>query len=207
VPSRLPSRDLALVVTFAALIAVLGLPGQVTPFGGAVPVTAQTLGVMLAGSLLGARRGALAVLVFLVLVALGLPLLAGGRGGLAVFTRPSAGYLLGWVAGAWVVGRLIEANHRPWGRFALAWALVANVVGGIVVVYAVGIPVQARLLSLPLPAAAVQAWVFLPGDLLKVVVAAGITRAVARGYPPAIGRAPESASARTPAPSSGADDS
>src|SRR5437868_3508606 len=61
---RLPARDLALVATFAALIAVLGLPGQLNLFGNAVPVTAQTLGVMLAGALLGARRGALAVLVF-----------------------------------------------------------------------------------------------------------------------------------------------
>ena len=51
--------------------------------GNPVPITLQTMGVMLAGSVLGARRGALAVLTFLALVAAGLPLLAGGRGGLA----------------------------------------------------------------------------------------------------------------------------
>ena len=177
---RLPARDLALVATFAALIAALGLPGQITPFGNAVPITAQTLGVMLAGSLLGARRGALAALVFLALVAAGLPLLAGGRGGLGVFTRPSAGFVVGFVAGAWAVGWLLE---RWRGRFALAWAVVANVVGGVLVVYALGVPVQAWVTGLPLDTVLVASWVFVPGDLVKAVVAALVARAVHRGYP------------------------
>ena len=178
--SPLSSRDLALVATFAALIAVLGLPGQVSPFGGAVPITAQTLGVMLAGSVLGARRGALSVLVLLALVAAGLPLLAGGRGGLGVFASPSAGYLAGWVVGAWVVGRLTELWQ---GRPALAWSLAANIAGGILVVYAVGVPVQAWVLDVPLPAALATSAVFLPGDLLKAVLAAVLAGAVRRGYP------------------------
>src|ERR1035437_7655718 len=97
---RLSSRDLALVASFAALIAVLGLPGGVPVFGNAVPVTLQSMGIMLAGSILGWKRGALSVLVLLVLVAAGLPLLSGGRGGLGVFAGPSFGYLIGWVLGA-----------------------------------------------------------------------------------------------------------
>ena len=73
------TRDLALVAAFAALIAALGVvPAlQILPVG--APITAQTLGVMLAGSVLGARRGALAVTTFLVLVAAGLPLLPPSR--------------------------------------------------------------------------------------------------------------------------------
>jgi biotin transport system substrate-specific component len=180
VPNRLSSRDLALVATFAAFIAVLGLPGQLTPFGQAVPITAQTLGVMLAGSLLGSRRGGLAALVFLVLVAAGLPLLAGGRGGLGVFTGPSAGFALGFAPGAWAVGRLVE----QWpGRFAFAWVLLAHVVGGVLVVYALGIPVQARVTGLPLDVVLTKSWVFVPGDLVKAVLATLVARAVARGYP------------------------
>src|SRR5664280_3397277 len=73
VKKRLSSRDLALVASFAALIAVLGLPGGIPVFGNAVPVTLQSMGVMLAGSILGWKRGALSVLVLLVLVAAGLP--------------------------------------------------------------------------------------------------------------------------------------
>jgi biotin transport system substrate-specific component len=177
---RLPARDLALIATFAALIAVLGVPGQLNLFGNAVPVTAQTLGVMLAGSLLGAWRGALAVLTFCVLVLLGLPLLAGGRGGLGVLTSPSAGYFLGFTAGAFVVGALMGLWR---GRFALGWALVANVVGGILVIYAIGIPLQAWITGLPLTAVVVKSAVFLPGDLIKAVVAAVVARGVVRAYP------------------------
>src|ERR1039458_3857102 len=89
--NRLGSRDLALVASFAALIAVLGLPGGIPVFGNAVPVPLQALGVMLAGLVLGWRRGALSVVVLLVLVAAGLPLLSGGRGGLGGFAGPRVG--------------------------------------------------------------------------------------------------------------------
>src|SRR5690349_19707549 len=81
-PLALDAGDAARVATFAALIAALGMPGSVALFGNAVPITLQTLGVMLAGTILGAWRGALAVATFLALAAAGLPVLAGGRGGL-----------------------------------------------------------------------------------------------------------------------------
>ena len=63
---------------------------------------------MLAGGLLGSRLGALSQLIFLLIVGVGAPLLAGGRGGLGVFVGPSAGYLLGYIIGAFVIGYLIE---------------------------------------------------------------------------------------------------
>ena len=69
--------DLARIAVFAALIIVLGT--ITVPLPGGVPITAQTLGVMLAGLVLGARRAPLAILVVLVLAAVGLPVLAGGR--------------------------------------------------------------------------------------------------------------------------------
>ena len=85
-------RNLTLVALFAALIAALALIPKFS-LGFGVPITAQTLGVMLCGTVLGAKRGTLAVLLFLVLVAIGLPLLAGGRGGLGSFMLPSSGFL------------------------------------------------------------------------------------------------------------------
>ena len=85
---RSTSRDLALVATFAGVVAALGLVPAFTPPGFTVPITAQSLGVMLAGAILGARRGFLSLALLLVLVAVGLPLLAGGRGGLGVFADP-----------------------------------------------------------------------------------------------------------------------
>ena len=179
--NRLSARDLALVSSFAALIAVLGLPGSVQLFGNAVPITLQTLGVMLAGSILGWKRGALSVLVLLVLVAAGLPLLSGGRGGLAVFYGPSAGYLIGWVFGAAVIGWLVQ---RRLPAYPMWWGGLANVLGGIGAVYLVGIPVQAAVTHTSgLVATATSAAMFLPGDAVKVVIATAVASAVHRGYP------------------------
>lgn len=73
-----PARDLAQIAVFAALIIALGLPGQITVGSSGVPITLQTLGVMLAGALLGVRRGVLSVATVIVL-GLALPVLAGGR--------------------------------------------------------------------------------------------------------------------------------
>ncbi|GAA3679530.1 BioY family transporter [Nonomuraea antimicrobica] len=180
---KLATRTLARVAVFAALIAVLGLPGSLNVFGNAVPITLQTLGVMLAGAILGSWRGALAVVVLLVLVAAGLPLLAGGRGGLGAFTGPSAGFLLGWVPGAAVTGWLVErAGHRP----SLPWLLVACVVGGIGVIYLIGIPVQALVTGAPLGATALLSLMFLPGDLAKAVLAAVVAGGTQRAYPDAV---------------------
>lgn len=183
-PTRLPARDLALVAVFAALIAALGLVPALQPFPGIAPITAQTLGVMLAGSILGARRGALAVLTFLVLVAAGLPLLTPSavrpQGGLAVFTSLTAGFLLGWVLGAWVIGYLVE--HRP-ARWTRGWIVAANAVGGMGVIYLVGVPVMALMGKLPFGKALALSAVYLPGDAVKVLISALVTAAVLRGYP------------------------
>jgi biotin transport system substrate-specific component len=178
------ARDLALIAVFAAFIAALGTAGTLTPVGDAAPITAQTLGVMLAGSILGGRRGALAVLTFLVLVAAGLPLLAPSpsrpSGGLGVFTGLTGGFLAGWVAGAWVIGRLVELGPR---RFVVGWIAVANVIGGIVVVYAFGVPVMAWVTGMSLVHTLTISAIYLPGDLIKVVATAVVARGVHRGYP------------------------
>ena len=97
-------RELMYVTMFAAIMGVLGLLPPIMLAFTPVPITLQSLGVMLSGSVLGARLGpkyaALSQLVFMLLVAIGLPLLSGGRGGIGVFFGPSGGYLLGYVAGA-----------------------------------------------------------------------------------------------------------
>ncbi|MBO3662445.1 biotin transporter BioY [Microbacterium stercoris] len=184
--ARLEARDLARVAIFAAIIIVLGIAGQVPlPFG--VPVTLQTLGVMLAGIVLGARRGALAVLVVLVLTAVGLPVLAGGRGGLGVFAGPTVGYLVGWLPGVVVTGLIARA-----GRARIRWwrAALGGLVGGVIVVYAfgtLGLVLVAGLSSLD---ALVSNVAFLPGDALKSLLAGVLAAAVWRAYPPAFAFAP-----------------
>jgi biotin transport system substrate-specific component len=117
----------------------------------------------------------------LALVAAGLPLLAGGRGGLGVFAGASAGYLVGWVLGALVIGWLVQ---RKLPRYPLWWGGLANVVGGIGIVYAVGIPVAAAVTATSgLLATAVAAIAYLPGDIGKVVIATSVAAAVHRAVP------------------------
>lgn len=184
---RSSSRDLALIATFAGVIAALGLVPAFLPPGFPVPITAQTLGVMLAGSILGARRGFLSVVLLLVLVAVGLPLLAGGRGGLGAFATPSVGFLVGWPLAALVIGWLVG---RGGSTYHLAWGLVANVVGGIVVMYVAGILGIALVADVSIQAAVVSTWVFVPGDLVKAVVASMVARGVHAAYPGLLGTAP-----------------
>lgn len=177
---RSSSRDLALIAIFAGIVAALGIVPAFTPPGFSVPITAQSLGVMLAGSVLGARRGALSLVLFLTLVATGLPLLAGGRGGLGVFAGASVGFLLAWPVAAYVTGWLSE---RAGPTYKLHWGVVANIVGGIVIVYVGGILGMAAVLDLSLPAAAVATWIYIPGDAVKVVIAALVARGVHAAYP------------------------
>src|SRR5699024_7681850 len=105
---RFAARDLAQVAVFAALIIVLGFPGQFTVGSAGVPITLQTLGVMLAGAILGWRKGVASVLVVIVL-SLGLPILAGWRTGLSSLAGPTAGFLIGWIPAVLVIGALTQA--------------------------------------------------------------------------------------------------
>lgn len=172
-------RNIALVALFAALIAVLGLIPKLTLAAG-IPITAQSLGVMLCGTVLGARRGALAVLLLLLMVALGLPLLAGGRGGLGVFAGPTVGFLVGWVLGAWATGWLTSRLRMlPLG---LAAGLAAAL-GGIVVIYLPGLVGMVVILDMTPQAALVSMLAFLPGDLIKAALAGTITASLARARP------------------------
>jgi biotin transport system substrate-specific component len=194
---RLDATDLARVAVFAAIVAVLGLPGGISVFG-SVPITAQTLGVMLAGAILGPWLGALSMAVLLALVALGLPLLSGGTGGLGVFVGPTAGYLFGWIAGAFVIGLIVHAGNRTpvWWR-----TLLGMLVGGILVVYAFGVPVTSLVLRLPLDVIATSSLVFVPGDLAKAVIATAIVMTLVRAYPRAFRRTWEA-----PRPAAAAED-
>lgn len=181
------SRDLALVAVFTGVVAALGLVPAFTPPGSGVPITAQSLGVMLAGAVLGARRGAWSLLLFLGLVAVGLPLLAGGRGGLGVFASPSVGFLVGYPVAAFVVGWLTE---RAGATYRLYWGVVANLMGGVVVLYVFGIAGMAITLDITPWAAIVASWIYVPGDLVKVVVAAVVARGVHAAYPGLLGSGP-----------------
>ncbi len=166
-------KDLVRIALFASLISALGLIPRIDfPFAAGVPVTAQTLGVMLAGLILGARNAMLSVLLFIFVVALGAPVLSGGRGGLGVFFTPTVGFLVGWAAGAWVCGAVFTALKKLLPDSVFICAFFACLIGGVVTIYALGNPGLAFIAKLELSQAALASLVFVPGDLLKSILAA-----------------------------------
>lgn len=175
-------RNIAQIALFAAMIAALGLIPQIT-MGFGVPITAQTLGVMLAGAVLGARRGAAAAGLFILLVALGLPLLAGGRGGLGVFVSPTAGFALGFPVAAFFTGLFVE--HVRLSSPGLRAGLGA-LFGGIIVLYAMGAAGLALVTGKTLAEAFWLVCVFIPGDLLKAGIAGMLVQGLAKARPQAL---------------------
>ena len=178
-PARSATRDLAQIAVFAALIVVLGLPGQISIGSAGVPITLQTLGVMLAGSLLGWRKGALSVLAVMV-IGLALPVLAGGRTTLTSLAGPTAGFLVGWIPAVIVIG-LLTAWMMP--RYRLIPGLLINILGGIVAIYAFGIGGMLLRTELTLSGAIAANTVFLPGDLAKAIVTAIVAQQIHRARP------------------------
>jgi biotin transport system substrate-specific component len=176
------NQSITLVALFAALMAVLGLIPKIDlPIG--VPITMQTFGVMLAGCLLGPRRALQALLLFLLAVAIGLPLLSGGRGGLGVFMSPSAGYLLAWPVGAFITGLVMQALPSDTPRRVAQSAFVASLVGGLLVVHVSGVIGLMGIAGMDLQKAAIATLTFVPGDLIKCVLTGLVCHTVARGLP------------------------
>jgi len=144
-----------------ALSARVAIPLPFSP----VPITGQTFGVLLVGACLGSRRGAASLLLYLAEGAMGLPVFAEGKAGVAWLFGPTGGYLFGFVAAAFVVGRLCELG---WDRRLGTAAIVF--LAGNAVIYWIALPWLAcfvgtgRVLTAGL-------WPFLPGDVLKVILA------------------------------------
>jgi biotin transport system substrate-specific component len=176
----LTTRELVHVALLTALMIVFAVvppvPVPVLP----VPITLQTFGVMLAGLLLAPRLAALAMVLYVVLAMIGLPILPGGRGGLAVLVGPTGGFLLGFIPGAWVTSWLSRQTVNPLASRQWVLRLVAAWVGGCLVVYAVGVPWLAMVTGMTFSKAALAVVVFLPGDVIKAILATVVMSQVAR---------------------------
>jgi len=172
------TRNALLVLGGSFAVALLAQASVQLPFT-PVPITGQTLGVLLVGTLLGSRLGALAVGLYVLEGAAGLPVYAGLKGGLPVLLGPTGGYLLGFVAAAFAVGWLAE---RGWDRHA--FKTVAAMLLGNALIYAVGLSWLGQLVGWD-RVLHLGLWPFVPGDLLKVALAAallpGAWRWVTRG--------------------------
>jgi len=167
------TKQLKLMV-YAALMATLTAVGAYIAIPiGPVPIVLQNLFVMMAGLLLGARWGLISVGVYLLAGAIGLPVFAGGTGGIGKFAGPTGGYLLGFAAAAYVIGFI---SQRGRGRIAVD---VFAMIIGTLIIYGFGVPWLKVVTGMSVTkAAAVGMFPFLPGDALKIAVAIPIIKAL-----------------------------
>lgn len=161
-------------MVYASLMAALTAVGAYIAIPiGPVPIVLQNLFVMLTGLLLGSRWGLISIGIYLLAGAVGLPVFAGGTGGIAKFLGPTGGYLLGFAAAVYLIGLISER-----GRGSVAVDVLAMLVGSLVI-YATGVGWLKVVTSMSLAkAASVGMLPFLIGDALKIGVAIPIARAV-----------------------------
>ena len=160
-------KEITFVAVFAAVMGALGVVPPIMLSFTPVPITLQTLGVLLAGGVLGARLGAMSQTIFLLLIAAGVPLLSGGRGGLSVFVGPSVGYIISWPITAFCIGYLLSRFQT----LKIQHILFINLTVGILLIYLIGIPVQAFMMGIPLLKAVQLSLIYIPGDVLKAILA------------------------------------
>lgn len=143
-----------------------------------VPIVLQNTGFMLSGLLLGRRNGLLTTLLFLLLVAMGFPILAGGRGGIGVFFGVTAGYIYAYPFATYLIGWLTERlnarNQNIWLAFGITFlfgALFVDFCGALGVTFNSNVSLGNSLLA---------TLVFIPGDTIKALLSAVIAHQLAK---------------------------
>ncbi len=159
--------EIPLLLSFNLLLVGLAQLAVNLPFS-PVPITGQTLGVLVVAMALGRVRGTAVVMAYLVEGAAGLPVFANGTAGAAVLFGPTGGYLLGFVAAAWVVGYLAD---KGWDRSVLFSGLA--MVAGTTIIFATGMTWLSRFVGLDAVVAMGLA-PFVAGALIKIGLASVI---------------------------------
>ncbi len=163
--TRAALYDVALIVSASLFIALMAQLTLYLPFS-PVPITGQTLAVLLIGALLGSTRGGVAVLAYLAEGASGMPVFSGGHAGAVVLAGPTGGYLAGFVIAAYAVGWLAE---RGWDRNV--FLTLAAMVLGNAVIYLSGLAWLTQFVGTQ-NALVAGLYPFLLGDAIKVLLAA-----------------------------------
>lgn len=184
--SRSAVQDLAYVAVFAALIIVLAFVS--IPVGAAgVPVVLQNAAIVLAGLVLGGRRGFLAAALFLFLGLIGLPVLAGGRTTLSALAGPTVGYLLGYLVSAGVAGAIAYRAPARNRRAQAVWFSVAAVVG-LLLQYLCGALGLVWRAGMSLAEAVIAQGAFLIPDAAKFAVMVIIALGIHAAFPDLLSR-------------------
>lgn len=171
---KIKTKDMILVALFAALTAVGGFIS--IPIG-PVPITLQSFFTLLSGILLGPFLGALSQLIYVILGLVGLPIFAGGTGGISTIIHPTFGYLIGFIVAPIVIGKIINVKSNS--KFI---RLLLGCILGSLVIYVLGIPYMYVILKYVshvnitlLKTFEIGFFVFIPGDTIKCIIASVIS--------------------------------
>lgn len=167
---KLTTKEMTLVSMFTGLTAIgafISIPL------GEVPITLQTLFVILSGLILGPKLGTLSQIIYIILGLVGVPIFAGFSGGLQTVMKPSFGFIIGFIFAAYIVGKI--AHSKNGASTKNIW--IASLVGSIVI-YLFGLPYMYYMLNIVMAKGLsfdaimkMGCLLFLPGDLLKFIVA------------------------------------
>lgn len=162
------TKYLVYTALMTAIIAILGfipaIPLPIMP----VPIVLQNIGIFLAAILLGRKYGTLSIIVLLLLVATGLPLLSGGRGGIGVFAGPSAGFLFMYPVITYLIGLVRDLYFKKINFVVL---LITMIVFGVLLLDITGTIIMGLITNLPITKSVTLSLLFMPADILKAIVA------------------------------------
>lgn len=180
---RWNATDLGLIAVFAALVAGSALIAAIPVGGLGVPITLQTLAVMLTGLALGPGRAFAAVGLYTLLGLAGLPIFSGGRSGLGILATASAGYILAFPLAAAAAGWLATIVLRRTAKARAVLLFACAMVSSIVLVHTLGVIGMAVNGKLALSAAFMADLAYYPGDIIKNVLAAVAAVALHKAFP------------------------
>ncbi|MFP3463495.1 biotin transporter BioY [Arthrobacter globiformis] len=181
--SRWNATDLGLIAVFAALVAASALVAAIPVGGLGVPITLQTLAVMLTGLALGPGRAFAAVGLHTLLGLAGLPIFSGGRSGLGILAGPSAGYVIAFPLAAAAVGWLAAVVIRRTVKFRAVLLFAAAMATSIVLIHGLGIAGMMVNAKLDFSKAFLADLPFYPGDTIKNVLAVAVAMALHKAFP------------------------
>lgn len=180
---RWNATDLGLIAVFAALVAGSALIAAIPVGGLGVPITLQTLAVMLTGLALGPGRAFAAVGLYTLLGLAGLPIFSGGRSGLGILAGPSAGYIIAFPLAAAAVGWLTALVIRRTLKYRGVVLFTAAMASSIVLVHGLGVLGMMLNAKLDFSKAFVLDLAYYPGDIIKNLLAVSIALALHKAFP------------------------
>jgi biotin transport system substrate-specific component len=185
--NRWDATDLGLIAVFAALVAGSALIAAIPVGGLGVPITLQTLAVMLTGLALGPGRAFAAVGLYVLLGLAGLPIFSGGRGGLGVLAGPSAGYIVAFPLAAaavgWLTAVVLRRTAGRAGRLRAVLLFLGAMVSSIIFVHGLGVLGMMVNAKLDFSKAFLTDLAFYPGDVIKNAVAVTVALSLHKAFP------------------------